>query len=148
SGRYRFLASELRNDRAGSPARGPRRGSEGTHVGSSELGLVGRVVVITLCAVGTASPGRAQQAPGPSSELQADSLSPAQQEQRAREVERWIRDYRKWQEWRHQALKHGAIPSKDRKPQPQPPTWLVDECRTTTFATGTLTSQACDLLVG
>ena len=116
-------------------------------MGSSELGLVGRIVVITLCAAGTVSAGRAQDRE-PASALQSASLSSAQEEQRTSELERWIRDYRKWQEWRHQALKHGAIPQRDRKPQPQPPLWLVGDCRTTTFAAGTLIAQACDLLVG
>ena len=117
-------------------------------MGSSELGLVGRVVVISVCVLGASSTGRAQQQRELATEVPSASPSPSEAEQRTRDLERWIRDYRKWQEWRHHSLENGSIPLSDRKPQPQPPMWLVDDCRATTFPTGTLISQACDLLVG
>jgi hypothetical protein len=118
-------------------------------MGSTELGSAGRVLfVLSVCVMGVASPGHAQENREPSTQVLTDSPSPSQIEQRTRELERWIRDYRKWQEWRHQSLKKGSIALSDRKPQPQPPMWLVDDCRDTATVPGTLHSQACDLLTG
>jgi hypothetical protein len=117
-------------------------------VASTELGWVGRVLfVLNIGVVGIATPTHAQETREPATLVVDDSLSPAQTDQRTRELERWIRDYRKWQEWRHQSLTKGSIALSDRKPQPQPPLWLVDDCRGTVTVRGTLFSQACDLLV-
>ena len=97
--------------------------------------------------MGAASSSHAQENRAPATQVVADSLSPSQTEQRTRELERWIRDYRKWQEWRHQSLKKGSIALSERKPQPQPPMWVVDDCRDTLTVSETLLSQACDLLI-
>jgi len=109
--------------------------------------LVGRVVfVVRVCVIGVAGPARAQQLPDPAGTSEPTALS--QSPQRTIDLERWIRDYNRWQEWRHQSLKKGAIALSDRKPQPQPPMWLVDDCRDTVTIPGTLLSEACDLLIG
>jgi hypothetical protein len=73
--------------------------------------------------------------------------SPPEAAQRAREVERWVRDYQKWQEWRHLWLKKGPLGLDQRKPQPQPPAWLADQCRDFPPPAGTIEADACDLLV-
>ena len=131
------------------PSPRSRRGNEGTHVGPSELRSVGRVAfLLGVCVIGTAGPGRAQQPPDPAAQVTSEPTALSQSPERTRDLERWIRDYNKWQEWRHQSLKKGAIALSDRKPQPQPPMWLVDDCRDTVTVPGSLLSEACDLLVG
>ena len=89
-----------------------------------------------MITLGIAPPGHAQ-----------EPLPPADATLRTQEIERWVRDYRKWQAWRHQWLKKGSKKLEDRKPQPQPPGWLVVECRESSPAAGTLLADACDLLI-
>src|SRR5262245_17549460 len=129
-------------------------------MGWGDLAFAGRVALaLFACAVAAPSPGSAQGNPAPTrlsagpdvDVLQVvpnppspQSASPATD--RTRELERWIRDYRKWQEWRHQWLRKGAI-SRDRKPRPQPPAWLPDECRERIAASEATLNEACELLI-
>jgi hypothetical protein len=94
------------------------------------------VLVLAVCSIGIAHRAGAQESP-----------SPPDAAQRTREVERWVRDYQKWQAWRHQWLKKGSLGTEKRKPQPQPPSWLPEECRSNSPAAGTPQADACDLLV-
>jgi hypothetical protein len=115
------------------------------------------VLVVFACAIGSASPGRAQddREPATSSarpiparvQVVSDSPTPSQTAEHARELERWVREYRKWQEWRHQSLKKGRIGLRDRKPQPQPPQWLAHHCRDSMPSPGTILFDACELLI-
>jgi hypothetical protein len=93
------------------------------------------ISVLTVCLLAIAGPCGAQ------------DLSATEAAQRTAEVERWVGDYHKWQEWRHHWLKKGSITLEGRKPQPQPPSWLVAECRDSTYEEGTLFFEACGLLV-
>ena len=104
---------------------------------STDPACVARVLLmLVVCTMGIAQPVSAQ-----------ESRSSPDAAQRTREVERWVRDYQKWQEWRHQWLKTGSIGLDKRKPQPQPPAWLAGECRDNPPTAGALLADACDLLV-
>jgi len=128
-------------------------------MGWSDLASTGRVALaLFACAVAVPRPGHAQDNREPATlsarpdvtALQIAPTPPAPQAasmaaDRKRELERWIRDYQKWQEWRHQWIRKGAI-SRDRKPRPQPPAWLPDECRDRTAASEAILVEACELL--
>jgi hypothetical protein len=104
-----------------------------------EPASVARVVLaLFVCTMGIAHASSAQE---------SQSLSPAEAAERTREVERWVHDYQRWQEWRHQWLKKGSLGLDKRKPQPQPPTWLAEACHDTPPPSGTLEFDACDLLI-
>ena len=128
-------------------------------MGWSDLASTGRVALgVFACALAVPGPGHAQDNREPATlsarpdvtTLQIAPNPPAPQAasmaaDRKRELERWIRDYQKWQEWRHQWIRKGAI-SRDRKPRPQPPAWLPDECRDRTDASEAILVEACELL--
>ena len=128
-------------------------------MGWSDLASTGRVALgVFACALAVPGPGHAQDNREPATlsarpdvtTLQIAPNPPAPQAasmaaDRKRELERWIRDYQKWQEWRHQWIRKGAI-SRDRKPRPQPPAWLPDECRDRTDASEAILVEACERL--
>jgi hypothetical protein len=79
-----------------------------------------------------------------------DPMSPAQQADRVAEMRRWITDYEDWKRW-YETWRNkpepGWIGPRDRRPRPDPPSWLDDECRDVAQdeAPGTL-ADACRLL--
>jgi hypothetical protein len=77
------------------------------------------------------------------------SLQLAQLEERMRELQQWIGDYTKWKVWRDKWLSKrepGLMHSRrDRRPRPEPPAWLPQDCAEVAQARGVLVT-GCALL--
>jgi len=70
-------------------------------------------------------------------------------EQRARELERWVDDYRRWKQWNahwRNTREPGWLGTRDRQTRPDPPPWLADECRDSVVQEDGILAEACRLL--
>jgi hypothetical protein len=55
----------------------------------------------------------------------------AVRDQRLKELRRWVHDYGDWQDWRtkwRNTREPGWFGSRDRRPRPDPPEWVVESC--------------------
>jgi hypothetical protein len=70
-------------------------------------------------------------------------------EHRLREVQQWIGDFQKWQEWNalwRNRLEPGWMGARERKVRPDPPIWLAAECHDAIVQEGATLAHACRLL--
>src|SRR5829696_622157 len=70
-------------------------------------------------------------------------------EHRLQEVQKWIGDFQKWQEWNalwRNRREPGWIGARERKVRPDPPLWLAAECHDAIVQEGETLAQACRLL--
>jgi hypothetical protein len=101
--------------------------------GSARIFLVGFLWVVGAC------PLLAQDSDEASVTAQATvaiALQPAamdadEWERRVAELKQWIDDYTRWREW-HELYRnrpeHGLVGFRARKPRPDPPAWLIQDC--------------------
>jgi hypothetical protein len=70
-------------------------------------------------------------------------------EHRLEEVQRWMGDFRKWQEWNalwRNKREPGWLSARERRVRPDPPVWLAEECHDAIVHEGETLVQACRLL--
>ena len=70
-------------------------------------------------------------------------------EHRLQEVQQWIADFQKWQEWNalwRNRREPGWIGARERKIKPDPPDWLAAECHDAIVQEGETLAEACRLL--
>jgi len=70
-------------------------------------------------------------------------------DQRLREVQQWMGEFQKWQEWNalwRNRREPGWIGARERKVRPDPPDWLAAECHDAIVQEGETLAQACRLL--
>jgi hypothetical protein len=82
-------------------------------------------------------------------DLQAQVADVVEWRQRVREVERWVGDFKKWQQW-NEAWRNkrepGWIGARERRVRPEPPAWLDAECQSAVVDEDGILAEACRLL--
>jgi len=74
---------------------------------------------------------------------------PAELAKRVSALEQWTREFTEWREWQEQwkgRPEPGLFTTRDRRPKPEPPAWLFDDCENLVDVED-IRAEACKLLV-